>query len=155
MQRLNFLDPDFEYDDADPDGYRAGAARIEPAVGASLLAGRVYLLPPGQSVCPYHYEHGDEEWLLVLSGSPVVRTPDGEEVLEPGDIVCFPTGPEGAHKVSAGEEESRVIMVSTRNLPGVCVYPDSDKVGVFTDDERDNRLMFPREASLDYYDREP
>jgi hypothetical protein len=48
-----------------------------------------------------------------------------------------------------------VIMVSTRNLPGVCVYPDSDKVGVFTDDERDNRLMFPREASLDYYDREP
>ena len=41
-----------------------------------------------------------EEWLLVLAGTPTLRDPDGEHELEPGDLVCFPEGPEGAHKVT-------------------------------------------------------
>ena len=36
------------------------------------------LLEAGQAVCPYHYEYA-EEWLLVLEGEVVVRTPDGED----------------------------------------------------------------------------
>ena len=39
----------------------------------------VYELPPGQSICPYHYELGDEEWLIVLAGRPTLRTPEGEQ----------------------------------------------------------------------------
>ena len=53
----------------------------------------VYELPPGQQICPYHYEYPEEEWLIVLQGRPTLRTPEGTETLEPWDVVFFPTGP--------------------------------------------------------------
>ena len=88
------------YDDADPEGYRSAMDRFGERIGASKIGGSLYELPEGQSICPYHYEYPEEEWLLVLSGAPTLRHPGGEEVLEPGDVVCFPAGPEGAHKVT-------------------------------------------------------
>ena len=48
---------------------------------------------------PYHFHHGMEEWLLVVDGTPTLRTPDGERELRRGDVVCFPPGPDGAHQV--------------------------------------------------------
>ena len=56
----------------------------------------MYDLDPGESVCPYHYEHPEEEWLLVLAGRPTLRDPDGEHELAEGDLVCFLEGPDGA-----------------------------------------------------------
>ena len=76
---LNALEA--EYDDADPDGYRAGMARFGERLGAVMIGGTVYELPPGQSNCPYHYEYGNEEWLIVLQGRLTVRHPGGEEQL--------------------------------------------------------------------------
>ncbi len=55
----------------------------------------VYELAESQSICPYHYEYPEEEWLIVLEGRPTLRHPDGETVLAPGDTVCFPSGPDG------------------------------------------------------------
>ena len=92
---VNVLDVVPEGDADDPPGYRARMARFGPSIGAEQLGDSVYELDTGQSVCPYHYEYGIEEWLLVLAGTPTLRDPDGEHVLEPGDLVCFPEGPEG------------------------------------------------------------
>src|SRR4051812_35978838 len=143
-----------EWDDDDPEGYRAGAARLGPRLGASLLGGTVYELPAGQSICPYHYEYGDEEWLVVLSGRPSLRHPNGEDELEAGDVVCFPPGREGAHKVTNRTAETiRVLMLSTRSRPAIAVYPDSDKIGVFSGDRADT-LLVRRESAVDYYDGE-
>jgi uncharacterized cupin superfamily protein len=129
---LNLDELELEADAGDPEGYRCLALRIGPLLGASRLGMSVYELPPGQSICPYHYEYGDEEWLLVLEGRPVVRTPAGEEELEPGDVVCFPEGEEGAHKVTNGAEgRVLVAMLSTKRHPAVAVYPDSNKVGIW------------------------
>ena len=121
----------------DPEGFRAAMNRFGPAIGASRLGGSVYDLPPGQSICPYHYEYPEEEWLLVLEGTATVRHPGGEDDFEPGDVVCFPSGPEGAHRISnGGDERVRVLMLSTKDPVGVSVYPDSDKIGVFPPRER-------------------
>jgi len=60
----------------------------------------VWDVPPGQRNARYHYDHADEEWLLILEGRPTVCHPGGEQVLEPGDVVCFPAGPGGAHSVA-------------------------------------------------------
>src|SRR5579862_1135529 len=114
-----------------PDGYRCNAASIGKRLGASRLGMTVYELPPGQAVCPYHFEWTDEEWLVVLAGNPTLRTPAGERVLEPGDAVCFPVGPDGAHLVRANEETARVAIMSTKSPVGIAEYPDSDKVGVW------------------------
>jgi uncharacterized cupin superfamily protein len=154
MRRINLFTQTFEYDPEDPAGYHSGMARFGPAIGAAKLGGSVYELPAGQSICPYHYEHGDEEWLIVLSGQATVRHPAGEELLEPGDTVCFPAGPAGAHKVTnTGAEMARVLMLSTMNLPSVAAYPDSDKIGVFTADGSDD-VMVRRGQSVDYWDGE-
>ena len=102
---------------------RAGARREQ--TGTS-----VYELPPGQALCPYHYEHAEEEWLLVLEGSPTLREPEGEAELEPWDLVFFTTGPRGRHGLrNETDEPVRVLMYSTVMYPAVTVYPDSDKIG--------------------------
>jgi uncharacterized cupin superfamily protein len=154
MTRFNLNDAAPEYDASDPEGYRAGADRIGPRIGAVQLGATVYELPPGQSICPYHYEDPDEEWLLVLSGRVVLRTPAGEEELGPMDVVCFLPGPEGAHKVTnRAEETARLMMLSTKPAVSVAVYPDSGKV-LAAPSNRADRLMARRESAVDYYDGE-
>jgi uncharacterized cupin superfamily protein len=141
MRRFNLHRADFIYEDSDPEGYEAGYARVSQEIGASELNARHYELPEGQSICPYHYEYV-EEWLIVLDGRPTLRHPGGEEELTPGDVVAFPAGPEGAHKVTnRGAETARVLMFSSARMPAVAVYPDSDKVGVFTEGRRDDVMV--------------
>ena len=155
MRRFNIFSGDPEWDDTDPDGYRAGMARFGPRLGAAKTGASLYELPAGQSICPYHYEYGEEEWLIVLEGRPTLRHPDGEDGLEPGDTVCFPEGPEGAHKVTNRTDAGvRVLMFSTVSSPAVSVYPDSDKFGVFSGNKQDS-LFVRRGSAVDYYDREP
>jgi uncharacterized cupin superfamily protein len=73
-------------------------------------------------------------------------------VLEPGDVVCFPTGPDGAHQVrNSGEEQVRVAMVSTQNEFGISEYPDSDKIGVWAGE---SHHMLRRSGQLEYWDGE-
>jgi len=156
MQRIDIFRTTCEYDADDPPGYHSGMSRFGKTIGAKGLGGSVYELPPGQSVCPYHYEYTEEEWLLVLVGQATVRTPAGEEVLGPGELVCFPTGPDGAHKVTnATDETVRVLMVSTMAPVGVCVYPDSDKILASPSGHPEDRVMVKRASNVDYWHDEP
>jgi uncharacterized cupin superfamily protein len=154
VKRINIGTPEFTWDDSDPEGFRAGMARLGGLLGAKETGISVYELPPGQSVCPYHYECGEEEWLLVLSGNPTLRAPDGEERLEPWDVACFPRGPEGAHAVrNDTAETARVLMFSTVVTPTATVYPDSDKVGIWTGD-KETDVVVRRSSRVGYYDGE-
>ena len=146
----NLFDVETKQDDGDPPGYETPYARLGPLIGAAALGASVYVLNEGNSVCPYHWEAGDEEWLLVLEGRPTLRVPEGEEELEPGDVVCFPRGPEGAHKVTnRGQETVRVVIFSTKNEPGIAVYPDSNKVGAWPPGK-----LFRIDDAVDYWDGE-
>jgi uncharacterized cupin superfamily protein len=156
MQRVNIASPRFEYDGNDPKGFRSGIARLGKLLGGSAEESgiSVYELPPGQAVCPYHYECGEEEWLLVLEGSPTLRHPQGSEQLEPWDVVFFPKGPEGAHGIrNETEKTARVLMFSTVVVPTATVYPDSNKVGIWTGDPETD-LLVRRESGVDYFDGE-
>jgi uncharacterized cupin superfamily protein len=150
----NAFDDDCEYDAEDPSGYRCGMTRVGSSEKGNALAVNVCELPAGESLCPYHYEY-EEEWLVVLSGSVVVRTPDGEETLRAGDVLPFAAGPEGAHKVSnAGDEVARVLMFSSAREPAVAVYPDSDKIGVWPGNEADKVMLHRRDGAVPYYEGE-
>jgi uncharacterized cupin superfamily protein len=153
LPRVNLDELVLQYDETDPEGYRAGMARFGPAIGASQMGATLYELPPGQSICPYHYEYPEEEWLMVVAGRVVVRHPGGEQELAEGDVVCFPPGPDGAHKVTClGDDVARVLMSSTKREPAIAVYPDSNKVSIFPGDDRDRLTM--RRDTLDYWDGE-
>jgi uncharacterized cupin superfamily protein len=99
-------------------------------------------------------EYGREEWLVVLAGRPTVRVPDEERELEAGDVVCFPEGPAGAHKVTnRGSEAARVMLISTKQMPVVFVYPDSDKLAVGVPNANDY-LVVRRSSGVGYFDGE-
>ena len=155
MQRINIEAPEFKYDAEDPEGFRSGLARLGELLGGAEESGlSVYELPPGQAICPYHYEVGEEEWLLVLDGTPTLRHPEGSEQLDPWDVVFFPKGAAGAHGVyNKTEETVRVLMFSTIVTPTATVYPDSDKVGIWTGDPEAD-VMVRRENKVDYFDGE-
>jgi uncharacterized cupin superfamily protein len=105
----------------------------------------VYDLEPGGSF-PYHYEYV-EEWLLVVDGAVVVRAPEGERELGRGDLLRFPAGPDGAHQiVNRSDRAARLLLFSKTTVPAVSVYPDSDAIGVWPDDETE--FYFKRGAAL-------
>jgi uncharacterized cupin superfamily protein len=152
-------DPDiyagtFAYDPADPEGYRSGVMYVGRAAGGRENSVRVYEVPPGQSICPYHYEYV-EEWLVVLDGEVRLRAPAGERPLARGAIVCFAAGPEGAHKVTCeADRPARVMMFSSAHEPSVAVYPDSDKIGVWPGREDDHVILRRADGHVDYYEGE-
>ncbi len=150
----NIYRAQFEYDPDDPPGYRSGLARIGRLAGGEELAVKLFEIPPGEQLCPYHYEYV-EEWLLVLEGTPTLRTPAGEEELDRGDVVCFPAGPQGAHKLAnRAEAKAVVIMFSSAHEPAVAVYPDSDKIGVWTPNEGDKIMVKRADGDVGYYEGE-
>jgi uncharacterized cupin superfamily protein len=137
METLNILGAE------NPDG-RVDVGR---AVGSTETLMFIYDLAPGQGSSPYHYEY-DEEWLLVVDGTVVVRAPDGEHTLERGDLVRFPPGPAGAHKVmNRSESPARTLLFSHARGLAVSVYPDSDTIGVFPGDGV-NDLVFRRGTAV-------
>ena len=154
MRRVSISDPTFTYDPEDAEGFRAGMFRFGPGLGAERTGTTLYELPPGESVCPYHYEYGEEEWLLVLAGRPTVRDPEGTVQLEPFDVVFFPTGPAGAHQIRNDTgETARVLMWGMVVVPTATAYPDSDKVAVWTGDKAED-LIVRRSSGVEYYDGE-
>jgi|SRR5215210_2611916 len=142
--------------DARPEGFRRHHLQIGPLLGASRMGATVYELPPGQRICPYHYEYNNEEWMIVLEGQPTLRTPRGEHALRPGDVVVFPEGPAGAHDTSNRTDETvRVVMLSTRRKPAVAVYPDSDKMAIWRiDGDEADEIIVKRSAAAGYWEGE-
>jgi uncharacterized cupin superfamily protein len=144
---------------AEREGYSSRERLIAEELGAALWGGTLYELAPGERICPYHWHVGEEEWLLVVAGTPTLRTPDGEQRLRAWDVAVFRRGPDGAHAVeNDGDDVARVLMLSSLSDPEVCVYPDSGKIGASggwsrSDDARVGLRNRP-EANLEYYDGE-
>jgi uncharacterized cupin superfamily protein len=132
VNTANLFEVELAKDADDPPGYGASYARVGPLVGGEQLGLSVYELPAGDSICPYHYENAEEEWLIVLAGRPTLRTPEGERELEPWDCAFFPTGDAGAHKVTNRTAEPVRVCIWSNRLPvATSVYPDSEKVGAW------------------------
>jgi uncharacterized cupin superfamily protein len=88
----------------------------------------LYELGPGEASDAYHYDWCREHWALVLSGSPTLRHPDGEDVMAPGEIICFPEGEDGARQfLNHADEVARLLICSAPVTgPSAAVYPDND-----------------------------
>jgi uncharacterized cupin superfamily protein len=124
----NIQSPEWEAELPGLRGQRVGAA-----AGAEKLGATLYEVDPGGRVSPLHIHHANEELLFTISGRPTLRTPDGERVLEPGEVVAFLSGRRGAHQVlNRSDAPARVLIVSTMLYPEVVEHPDSQKVVAIT-----------------------
>jgi uncharacterized cupin superfamily protein len=154
----NVFDPSF--DEGEPGEPRR--ARLGWQAGSERLGISLYELPPAQRGIPYHYQHANEELLIVLAGRPHLRTPSGSRQLNPGEVASFPRGESGAHKLENRTDEAvRYLMLSEMNAPDVMVYPDSGKVGMISRppgsrrDEDELAAWFRLSDHVDYWEGEP
>jgi uncharacterized cupin superfamily protein len=139
-------------DDVERPGGTFKDAWIGQRLGAELLGGSMYELPPHGKGWPYHWHHGNEELLIVVAGTPTLRSPEGDRVLEPGDCVLFPRGPDGAHTFrNDSDEPTRVLMMSTLITPEVVTYPDSGKLGASSPF---GRGRFREDSAVEYWEGE-
>lgn len=106
--------------------------QLGAAAGAKLLGTSLCELPPGAKGWPFHYHAANEEALYILAGRGVLRLGDAEHVVEVGDYVALPPGPEHPHQLrNDGDEPLRYLCISTMLPTDVTVYPDSGKIGFF------------------------
>jgi uncharacterized cupin superfamily protein len=122
-------DPNVWSDTWDPgEDWSGGGALSKRLPRGDVLGATVYELGAG-NFAVYHFHHGAEELMIVLRGSPTLRTPEGNRVLEEGAVVHFPPGPAGAHGIrNETDEPVRYVMVSDHPSPEVAEYPDLGQI---------------------------
>jgi len=124
----NIWSGDWGEQDEDWSGGGGRSKRLPRAAERPGLGLTLYELDPGDFVV-YHFHHAWEELLVVLRGRPTLRTPAEERVLEEGEAVHFPLGPDGAHGLrNESESVVRFLMASTISSPEVCEYPDLQQI---------------------------
>jgi uncharacterized cupin superfamily protein len=135
------------------DGFGALRARVGDDAGSHRLGAGVWVLPPGEAAYPYHWHYVEEELLVVIDGTPMLRDADGWRRLERGAVVAFPAGERGGHQlVNDGTQDVRFLTVSTSGEPDIVQYPDEGKIGVFERPPGDGKLwkLFPLSAEVSY-----
>ena len=109
---------------------------------------------PGKSAFPYHYHIGITEVFFIISGEGIIITPDGESPVKSGDVIAFPPGEAGTHRIvnTSKSEILRYLDVDTVSEPDVAFYPDSGKVGLILGGKPHS--VYRRVAAVDYYEGE-
>jgi uncharacterized cupin superfamily protein len=108
------------------------------------------LLNPGQFSAPYHFHRYAEELFMIISGSVTLRTPDGYEVVQSGDLIFFEMGETGAHQLfNHGTEPCIYLDIRTFIGYDVCEYPDSGKILIAPSFE-----IYNKESKLGYFEGE-
>ena len=128
-------------------------SRVGAQAGGERLGATLYEIDPGGYGSPFHLHHGNEEMIIVLSGSPTLRTLDGTRQLAPGEVVACPVGPRGAHQLQNNTDEPiRALVISTMVYPEIAEQLDSDKILVHSapPGTADRIAMaFPRNAQVE------
>jgi uncharacterized cupin superfamily protein len=128
MKIFNLYGEDWD-ETRDREGWRIKEAFVGHQIGGALIGASMSEIEPGNKHWPYHAHHANEEWVIVLRGEPTLRTPEGEQVLKEGDVVCFPRGNDGAHQIiNRSDAPVRVLLLSSMVGPDIVEYLDTGKV---------------------------
>lgn len=122
-------------------------SRIKKGVNPQYLNFDLRQLNPGQYNSAYHFHRYAEELFMIISGTATLRTPNGLEVVNSGDLIFFEKGETGAHQLYNHTAEPCVYL-DARSFIGydVCEYPDSNKLFLAPSYE-----IFDRDSQLNYF----
>ena len=126
---------------------------LVPRGAAEQCAISAIEIPPGKSAYPYHYHTRNEEAFYILSGSGMLRTPDGVSSVAAGDFLFFPANENGAHKLTNTSTTEPLVYLDfdTYSKVDVALYPDSGKIGIWG---KGIDKAFRMDQEADYYDGE-
>ena len=127
--------------------------KFVPFGGAANTVVSVYEIPPGKAAYPYHFHHCNEETFYILSGEGILKTPEGERKVSAGELVFFPAGEKGAHKLTNCSDAENLLYLDFDAVHEIDIaeYPDSGKIGVWG---KGINQLYPQASSVDYYDGE-
>lgn len=146
----NINEPEFD-DIRDVPGFNARRAKLGARAGATRLGLSCWEVDPGQAAYPYHAHITEEEIVIALEGDLDLRTADGWRRLEPGEVVCFPTGRAGAHQiVNRGDSPARFLAISTTGAAELVLLLDAGKLGAFDRGEEGVAAWFREEDAVGY-----
>ena len=136
-------------------GVRGRRLRRKPG---STLSAAVWELEPGAVQAPYHFHHGGEEPLIVLRGTPTLRSAEGERELKEGEVVHFRRVRRAHTSCATARSVVRYVIAAALPTPEVIEYPDSGKIASMARTETSaggplfslNRLA----DGVDYFDGE-
>jgi uncharacterized cupin superfamily protein len=120
---------------------------ISEKIKSKNLKFNIRILDSGQYSFPYHSHRNAEEMHIILEGEAMLRTPEGIQKVNSGDVIYFEMGPEGAHQLkNSSTEPCRYVDIWTDLGMDVCDYPDSGKVNILPDVE-----IYEKENQVDYF----
>jgi uncharacterized cupin superfamily protein len=113
------------------DHYRifTDVSRIKKGVNPENLNFDLRELNPDQYSAPFHFHRFAEELFLIISGSATLRTLNGLEIVNSGDLMFFEKGEKGAHQLY-NHTTQPCVYLDIRTYLGydIAEYPDSDKI---------------------------
>jgi len=134
------------------DNYRifTDISRIQKGVNPENLNFDLRQLNPDQYSAPFHFHRYAEELFMIISGSATLRTPNGLEIVNSGDLIFFEKGETGAHQLYNHTSEL-CIYLDIRTYIGydIAEYPDSNKILIAPKFE-----IFNKDSQASYFDRE-
>ena len=121
--------------------------RFSSLVGSKHMMFDLRRLNPGNYSFPYHFHHNAEELFVIFSGTATLRTPDGFQKVESGDIVFFGVGESSAHQLFNHSNKPCIYLdIRTVRELDLTEYPDSGKVNVFPFSK-----IYKNDAEVDYF----
>ena len=135
---------------------------VSQQIGAQKLGFNHVVIPPGNSSFPYHYHDGLEEGFFIIEGNGLLRYGGEEYPLRAGDAIACPIGSRSAHQITNNSDaELKYLAFSTKQSPEVAHYPDSNKIGIFSDPDPDAepgsppfRMLVMADAGVGYFEGE-
>lgn len=101
--------------------------KLGDAAGLTQFGVNRVLLPPGTWSAQRHWHSHEDEFVQVLSGTVVLVTDDGEEVMTAGDCAGFKAGVKNGHCFrNRTAEDAILLVVGSRHPDDFGEYPDID-----------------------------
>jgi uncharacterized cupin superfamily protein len=112
-----------------------GLKTLIPRLGAvsesKHLVFDIRQLDPGKFSFPYHFHRNAEELIMVILGAMTLRSVDGFQILNMGELVFFEIGETSAHQFY-NHTHSPCAYLDIRTTVGLDIteYPDSGKINI-------------------------
>ena len=132
------------------EGYEYFRRKFVPFGEANHTHVCVYEIPPMKAAYPYHFHYKTEETFYIISGTGILKTPEGEWKVSAGELIFFPAGEAGAHKLTNTSDTQPLVYIDFDVVHDidVTVYPDSNKIAVWG---KDTNRVYRTDDDVDYY----
>ncbi|HEX5687154.1 MAG TPA: cupin domain-containing protein [Ideonella sp.] len=150
--------PEWQPSGVTAERFDASRALLGETLGLKKLGCSLTQVAPGKAAYPFHSHRANDEMFYLIAGRGELRLGDQRYPVAAGDVIGCPCGgPQTAHQlINTGREPLRYLAISTQIDPEICEYPDSGKVGAYSDGPADTGLfhLSRQDTPVGYWDGE-